>query len=59
MKVADTHSVEEDLPALAHAALSDIDVDQLRAPGDPGHPPRILLLYGCLLYTSPSPRDRG
>ena len=56
MKVADTHSVEEDLPALAHAALSDIDVDQLRAPGDPGHPPRILLLYGSLRSESYSRR---
>ena len=37
-----------DLPALSVAQMPAIDVDQLAAPGDPGHPPRILLLYGAL-----------
>lgn len=37
-----------DLPALSVAQLPAIDVNQLAAPGDPGHPPRILLLYGAL-----------
>jgi arsenic resistance protein ArsH len=39
---------DDDIPALVAAALRQIDVAALRAPGDPGHPPRILLLYGSL-----------
>ena len=39
---------ETDLPALDAANLPQIDVDLLAAPGDPRHPPRILLLYGAL-----------
>ena len=35
-------------PALHADALSQPDVDALKAPGDPGHKPRILLLYGSL-----------
>ncbi|WP_275041504.1 arsenical resistance protein ArsH [Tateyamaria sp. ANG-S1] len=38
----------EDLPALVIEALPQIDVEALKAPDDPGHPPRILLLYGSL-----------
>lgn len=38
----------DDLPALDGDKLSPIDVDLLAAPGDPRHPPRILLLYGAL-----------
>lgn len=37
-----------DLPALDVNALPKIDVDTLKAPGEPGHSPRILLLYGSL-----------
>ena len=37
-----------DLPALNEDALHPIDIDALAAPGDPRHPPRILLLYGAL-----------
>ena len=43
MKMADS-----ELPALDEGLLSKIDSDALRAPGDNGHPPRILLLYGSL-----------
>ncbi|WP_299655480.1 arsenical resistance protein ArsH [uncultured Tateyamaria sp.] len=46
----------EDLPALVSEALSQIDVEALRAPDDPGHPPRILLLYGSLRDVSYSRR---
>ena len=46
----------DDVPALVRAALPRIDVDALRAPGDPGHPPRILLLYGSLREASYSRR---
>ncbi len=35
-------------PALRAEDLPRIDTDALKAPGDPGHPPRILLLYGSL-----------
>lgn len=45
-----------DLPAIVQAALPRIDVDALRAPDDPGHPPRILLLYGSLREASYSRR---
>ncbi|MEE3102105.1 MAG: arsenical resistance protein ArsH [Pseudomonadota bacterium] len=36
------------LPALDPAFVQAIDPAALAAPGDPGHPPRILLLYGSL-----------
>lgn len=39
---------EAETPALRVDLLPDIDVDALRGPGDPVHPPRILLLYGSL-----------
>ncbi|KNG94967.1 arsenical resistance protein ArsH [Pseudaestuariivita atlantica] len=45
-----------DLPAVTPEGLNEIDVEALRAPGDPGHPPRILLLYGSLRDTSYSRR---
>lgn len=38
----------EQLPSLHADQLPLIDVDALRAAGDPGHKPRILLLYGSL-----------
>lgn len=38
----------DDLPAIVAAALHPIDPEALVAPGDPLHPPRILLLYGSL-----------
>ncbi len=41
-------SDKDDLPALTREALPEIDVEALRAPNDPGHKPRILLLYGSL-----------
>ena len=37
-----------DLPNIVPGALSPIDFNALKAAGDPGHPPRILLLYGSL-----------
>lgn len=46
----------DDLPALVAEALPQIDTDTLRAPDDPGHPPRILLLYGSLRDVSYSRR---
>jgi arsenic resistance protein ArsH len=46
----------DDLPALVAEALPQIDVEALRAPNDPGHPPRILLLYGSLRDVSYSRR---
>lgn len=47
---------DDGLPALVAAALPAIDVEVLRAPDDPGHPPRILLLYGSLRAESYSRR---
>ncbi|KIC13568.1 arsenical resistance protein ArsH [Leisingera sp. ANG-Vp] len=41
-----------DLPAAAADQLHPVDVDALAAPGDPRHPPRILLLYGSLREVS-------
>ena len=52
--MADTS--DEDVPALHLDALPQIDVEALRAPNDPGHPPRILLLYGSLREASYSRR---
>ena len=43
---------EDALPALVADALPRIDTDLLKAPDDPGHPPRILLLYGSLREAS-------
>ena len=37
-----------DLPNIASGALQPIDFFALAGPGDDGHPPRILLLYGSL-----------
>lgn len=37
-----------DLPEIVAGELHPIDIDLLAAPGDPRHPPRILLLYGSL-----------
>ena len=37
-----------DLPNVAPGALAPIDPALYAAPGDPGHPPRILTLYGSL-----------
>lgn len=42
----------KDLPQVNSAAVSDIDVAALAHPGDPHHPPRILLLYGSLREVS-------
>ena len=39
---------EDSLPALVADALPRIDPAIFAAPGDPGHAPRILLLYGSL-----------
>nr|WP_217434023.1 arsenical resistance protein ArsH [Leisingera sp. ANG59] len=41
-----------DLPWIAADQLHPVDVDLLSAPGDPRHPPRILLLYGSLREVS-------
>jgi len=37
-----------DLPNITADALQPLDISSLAAPDDPGHPPRILLLYGSL-----------
>ena len=50
------HPNAEDLPALVAAALPQIDTQALRSANDPGHPPRILLLYGSLRPESYSRR---
>lgn len=47
---------EDDLPALVRAVLTNIDAAALVGPGDAGHPPRILLLYGSLRQESYSRR---
>ncbi len=44
------------VPALVRDALPEIDTAILRASDDPGHPPRILLLYGSLRDVSYSRR---
>uniref|UniRef100_UPI001FD16CC4 arsenical resistance protein ArsH n=2 Tax=Xanthomonas arboricola TaxID=56448 RepID=UPI001FD16CC4 len=36
------------LPGIDPTHLTPIDVNALATPGDPGHPPRILILYGSL-----------
>jgi arsenic resistance protein ArsH len=43
---------ETPLPALKAGLLPKIDTNALRAQGDQGHPPRILLLYGSLREAS-------
>lgn len=48
--------MSDDLPALVRAALPQIDVEALKARDDPGHKPRILLLYGSLREQSYSRR---
>jgi arsenic resistance protein ArsH len=48
--------VADDLPALQADLLPRIDTAALMAPGDPGHKPRILLLYGSLRPQSYSRR---
>lgn len=40
--------MSDELPALDKAQLPAIDIDALKSADDPGHPPRILLLYGSL-----------
>ena len=52
----DEATAADDLPALVQAALPEIDTEALRAPDDPGHAPRILLLYGSLREVSYSRR---
>lgn len=37
-----------DLPNVDPAQFRAIDIDRLAAPGEPGHPPRVLMLYGSL-----------
>lgn len=48
--------MSDELPALVVEALPKIDIDVLKAEGDPGHKPRILLLYGSLREQSYSRR---
>ena len=42
------HAALDDMPAVDPQHLAPVDVSALAAPGDPGHAPRILLLYGSL-----------
>ncbi len=44
--------MSETLPALRRDQLPQIEIDSLKAADDPGHPPRILLLYGSLREAS-------
>ena len=49
--VEDLFSEEDGVDALlglVEDALPEVDIDQLKSPDDPGHKPRILLLYGSL-----------
>ncbi|MFC6583235.1 arsenical resistance protein ArsH [Sulfitobacter aestuariivivens] len=46
----------DDTPALRTALLHQIDTASLKSPDDPGHKPRILLLYGSLRPQSYSRR---
>lgn len=48
--------MSDDLSALMNEVLPPINVDALRAADDPGHKPRILLLYGSLRPQSYSRR---
>ncbi len=48
--------MDDELSALRVDQLPDIDIEALKAPGDPGHKPRILLLYGSLRSQSYSRR---
>jgi len=48
--------VSDDLPALLANLLPQIDTELLKADGDDGHKPRILLLYGSLRQQSYSRR---
>jgi arsenic resistance protein ArsH len=41
-----------DMPLIDAEAFVATDIDALKAPNDPGHPPRILLLYGSLREAS-------
>lgn len=45
-----------DMPNLVPGALQPLDASALRSPSDPGHAPRILLLYGSLREESYSRR---
>ncbi|WP_081871722.1 arsenical resistance protein ArsH [Parvularcula oceani] len=45
---AEQHLRDAELPNLVPGALQPIDPDDFARPGDPRHPPRILLLYGSL-----------
>ena len=40
--------MKPDLPNVDFSQLQPVDPDYLKGRGDPGHPPRILLLYGSL-----------
>ncbi len=42
----------EDMPHIVDGMLQPLDVAALAGPDDPGHPPRILLLYGSLREVS-------
>lgn len=42
------HLVSAELPNIDASQLHELDVESLGAPGDPSHPPRILILYGSL-----------
>ncbi len=42
----------DDMPNIAPGALQPLDIAALTAPDDPGHPPRILLLFGSLRHVS-------
>jgi arsenic resistance protein ArsH len=44
----DASAPSNDMPAVDAQHLAPVDVSALAAPGDPGHAPRILLLYGSL-----------
>lgn len=48
MQTQDNVANEHDLPNLDLERLHPIDIEKLALPGEPAHPPRVLMLYGSL-----------
>ena len=46
--MGDRRQMKPDLPNVDSSQLQPVDAEYLKSPDDPGHPPRILLLYGSL-----------
>ena len=52
-------SSEAEKLRLAHQALGELEIDDIEGPCEQRSGGQIKRLQICLLYTSPSPRDRG